>query len=120
MTVVLEDTVTVQSTVPEHPPLQFVKMNPGSAVARNVTFAPVATSEEQVEPQSIPADALAMLPRPFFVTMIVAILRANFAVQLRVAFIVTEPSEQSASPVHPANVEFAAGIAVNVTTCPDA
>ena len=39
----------------------------------------------------------------------------NVAWHARLATMVTEPSEQSASPDHPPNVDPAAGVAVNVT-----
>jgi hypothetical protein len=39
----------------------------------------------------------------------------NVAWHARLATIVTEPSEQSASPDHPPNVEPAVGVAVNLT-----
>jgi hypothetical protein len=55
---------------------------------------------------------------PFFATDIVTALRANFAVHVLPAFMVTEPSLQSASPDQPVNFEFAAGKGVNVTTFP--
>jgi hypothetical protein len=52
--------------------------------------------------------------------VIVTALREKLAVHALAAFMVTEPSLQSASPVQPVNFEFAAGTGVNVTTFPAA
>jgi hypothetical protein len=119
VTVVLEDNVTLQSPVPVHPPLQPAKTKPASGVARNDTVAPAAKLLEQVVPQVTPDGVLMTVPLPFFDTESVTALMANFAVQVLFAFIVTEPSEQSASPVHPANLEFVAGTGVKITIFPD-
>ena len=43
-------------------------------------------------------------------------ISVNVAVQFLAALIVTTPSEQSASPLQPAKVEPASGVAVRVTT----
>src|SRR5262245_40370954 len=43
---------------------------------------------------------------------------SNRATQFREASIVTTPSLQSASPLHPAKIESDAGVAVSVNTCP--
>jgi hypothetical protein len=45
--------------------------------------------------------------------------RLNVAVQVLFTDIVTTPSEQSASPVQPANVEPEAGVAMRETTVPE-
>jgi hypothetical protein len=42
----------------------------------------------------------------------------NVAVQLLAAFIVTDASLQSPSPIHPANTDPDAGLAANATTVP--
>ncbi len=70
-------------------------------------------------PQVIPAGALVTVPLPVFATVRVAVFRLNFAVHVLLAFMVTEPSEQSVSPVQPENLELAAGIAVSVTETPE-
>jgi hypothetical protein len=44
----------------------------------------------------------------------------NVAWHVRAVVSVTAPSLQSASPLHPPNVDPAAGVAVNVTAVPDA
>ena len=44
--------------------------------------------------------------------------RVNVALQVLFAFIVTAPSTQSTSPLHPAKVEPVVGVAVRVTTAP--
>ena len=119
MTVVLDDRIKLQSPVPVHAPLQPAKTKLASGVARSDTVAPAANVLEQLVPQLMPEGALATVPLPFFETERVTVLRANFAVQVLLAFTVTEPSEQSASPVHPVNFELAAGIGVKVTIFPD-
>jgi hypothetical protein len=119
VTVVLDDNVTLQSAVPVHALLQPEKTNPGSAVARNDTVLPAVTVDEQAAPQSIPEVALATLPLPRLDTDRVTTAISNFAVQVLLLYIVTEPSAQSVSPVHPANFEFAAAMGVNVTTRPE-
>ncbi len=61
------------------------------------------------------------LPVPVLVTVreyVVGGKRLKVAVQVLATFIVTEPSEQSASPLHPAKVEPVAGVAVRVTIVP--
>ena len=118
MTVVLDDIVTVQSPLPAHAPLHPVKTKFGSAVACKVTDVPAARLREQAAPQSIPGDPLMTFPLPFLTTVMVTVLRSNFAVQVLPAFMVTEPSPQSASPVQPANLEFGAGMGVRTTTLP--
>ena len=50
--------------VPVHPPLQPLKVEPGSAFTFRVTFAPWLYGAEQVEPQLIPAGELVTVPLP--------------------------------------------------------
>jgi hypothetical protein len=112
--------VTLQSLVPLQPPLQPEKTDPDSGIAFNETRLPLITVVEQVVPQSIPVVVLETLPLPCFDTVTVTAFRMNFAVHILLAFIVTEPSLQSVSPVHPANLEFAPATGDNVITLPDA
>jgi hypothetical protein len=83
-----------------------------------VTTLPSTTLCEQALPQSIPAEVPTTFPFPFFETDIVADFNAKLAAHVLPAFMVTEPSLQSVSPVQPVNFEFAAGIGVSVTTFP--
>ena len=56
-------------------------------------------------------------PEPAVAEM-VYVFKVNVAVHALAAFMVTEPSEQSASPLQPVNVEPTLGELVSVTTCP--
>jgi hypothetical protein len=79
---------------------------------------PVTKLKEQLVPQLMPEGVLATAPLPILETERLAVLGVKVAVQVLFAFIVTEPSAQSACPVHALNLEFAAGIGVKVTICP--
>ena len=70
-------------------------------------------------PQLIPAVVLVTVPLPTLDTLSSAVFKAKFAVQLMVAFMVTDPSVQSEFPVHPANTEPVPGSGVNVTNAPE-
>ena len=80
---------------------------------------PFGNSWSQVAPQSIPAgfEPTVPLPAPALVTVRVRDW-AKVAVQDRAAFIVTDPSEQSVSPLHPAKAEPAFATALKATTVP--
>src|SRR3989344_4242534 len=69
----------------------------------------------------MPAGELVTVPPPVpvLVTPNVYVLRSNMAVHVLSASIVTTPSEQSASPPQPANVEFTSGAAISVTDVPE-
>ncbi len=71
-------------------------------------------------PQLIPAglEVTVPLPVPDLVTVRVKVWRLKVAVQVLLAVMVTEASEQSASPVQPAKTDPLAGVAVRVTTVP--
>jgi hypothetical protein len=106
---------SVQSASPDHPP----KLAPARGVAVSATTCPEANDALQVTPQLMPAGLLVTVPLPVPIFVRVRVLgteRVNVAVQLRVADIVTLPSVQSASPVQPANVDPATGVAVRATT----
>ena len=114
--VVLDESVILQSAVPVQPPLQPMNVKPASEVARSVTAVPATKLKEQLVPQLMPAGVLVTAPLPILETERLAVLRVNVAVQVFLAFIVTEPLTQS--PVHDLNLEFAAGIGFKVTICP--
>src|SRR3989344_8252558 len=82
----------------------------------NSTYPPI-----QSVPQIIPKGEIVTvpLPVPVLVSPNVYVLRSNMAVHVLSASIVTTPSEQSASPPQPANVEFASGAAISVTDVPE-
>jgi hypothetical protein len=118
VTVVAAFTVTVQGPVPlQPPPLKPVNVDPGSAAAVRVTEVPLSKDAEQVLPQVIPLGLLVTvpLPTPTLVTVRVRGILLKVAVQVLLPFIVTTPSEQSASPLKPAKTDPAAGLAVRVT-----
>jgi hypothetical protein len=56
--------LTAQTPVPEHPPLQPVKVDPLSGVAVKTTDALELNVAEQIEPQLIPEGALVTVPLP--------------------------------------------------------
>ncbi len=118
MTVVLDDSVNLQSAVPVQPPVQPPNAKPASGVAFNVTAVPATKLKEQTVPQLMPEGVLVTVPLPVFETERLSVLRVNVAVQVLFASILTEPSEQSACPVHDLNLELAAGFGVKVTICP--
>jgi hypothetical protein len=104
-------------------PVQPENAEPAEGVAVSATVSPAAKGALHVAPQLIPAGLLVTVPLPVPAFAMVNVLGAavlNVAVQLRLADSVTLPSLQSASPVQPANVDPAVGVAVNVTTCPTA
>jgi hypothetical protein len=71
----------------------------------------------------MPAGLVVTVPVPvpaLAITRVLGAINVKVAVQFRAADIVTLPSVQSASPVQLANREPAAGVAVNVTGCPEA
>src|SRR6266498_2733507 len=96
-------------------PLQPEKTEPGSGVAMRVTEVPLAKFAEQVVLQLIPAGPLVTTPLPVPAAVAVAtmltvslgvwtVIGVKVAVQVLFVFIVTEPSTQSAWPLHPENV----------------
>jgi hypothetical protein len=113
--------MTVQGPVPlQPPPLKPPKVKPGSDAAVKVTEVPLSKDAEQVLPQLIPAGLLVTvpLPAPALVTVRVRGILLKVAVHVLLPFIVTTPSEQSASPLKPAKKESAAGFALRVTEVP--
>lgn len=105
--------------VPEHAPLQPVNVDGGVGVAVSLTIVSKTKSKEQVEPQLIPVGKLVTVPLP-----VPALLTVNFwllgelnvAMTFWIAFILTSQFGEvpEHAPLHPANVEGAAGAAVNL------
>jgi hypothetical protein len=87
-------------------------------MAFNVKDVPATKLKEQAVPQLMPEGVLVTLPLPVFEMERLSVLRVKVAVQVLLAFIVMEPSEQSVWPVHALNLEFAAGWGVKVMICP--
>jgi hypothetical protein len=117
-------TVTMQVPVPVHAPDHPANVDPELAVAANVTEVPVAKLAVHVVPQLMPAGLLVTVPvpDPAFVTVSgncvgAAVLNVAVTVVAAVGVTVHVPVPVQ-PPVHPANVEPAAGIAVNVTEVP--
>jgi len=115
-------TVTAQTPVPAHPPpLQPENVEPVAGVALKVTTVPLVNAVEQVAPQEMPPGALVTLPLPVpeFVTLSVNDDCTKLAVTAWAALIVTVHVPVPVQPpLQPANVEPAAGVAVNVTAVP--
>ena len=111
--------VTEQAPVPKQPPpLQPVKVEPGSGAASKVTGVPTGKGTEQVAPQSIPAGKLVTVPVPAPALVIESKNGpANVAVTDWAALMVTThcPVPEQA-PLQPAKVEPVAAAALRVTT----
>ena len=107
-----------------HPvPLQPAKVEPAADVAVRVVTVPLVNDAEQVLPQLMPEGLLVTvpLPVPFFVIDRIDFVSAGcglkVAVQVLATSMVITPLLQPV-PLHPANVEPSAGVAVNVTSVP--
>ena len=123
VTVVLAVSVTVQRSVPEHPPpLQPPKVEPVAGLAVSVTTVPLSKDAEQVAPQLIPARFEVTVPRPVpvLVTARVTLCRVKVAVTVVAAFKVTEqvPVPEQPPPLQPVKIEPLTGVAVSVTNVP--
>lgn len=119
VTVVLDNSVILQSPVPVHPPVQPMNVKPALGIACNVTDVPATKLKEQPVPQLIPEGVLATAPLPVFETVRLAMFGVNVAVQLLFAVIVTDDAEvPKQSPVHDLNLEFVAAVGVRVTVWP--
>src|SRR5882724_183139 len=123
MTVVATLRVTMQEPVPEQPPpLQPVKVELASGVAVKVTAVPLANGAEHVAPQVMPAGLLvtAPAPAPALLTVSVKVCRANVAVTVVAALIVTMqvPVPEQPPPLQPVTVELASGVALKVMAVP--
>jgi hypothetical protein len=113
--------VTTQAPVPAQSPVQPAKLEPLAAEAVKVTILPCKKLEVHVEPQSIPARSLEMLPVPVpvpdFVTVSANLgIRLKLAVTVFAASIVTLQVVKSVqAPVQPAKLEPASALAVKIT-----
>jgi hypothetical protein len=117
--------VTMQVPVPaQPPPLQPAKVELADADAVNFTCVPLAKFAEQVVGQLIPAGALVTVPVPVPASITdnakPLVLELKVAVTVVAAFNVTTqvPVPVQPPPLHPANVEPSAGLAINVTCAP--
>ena len=64
VTVVLDDSVSLQSAVPVHPPVQPTNVNPALGIAFKVMGVPATKLKEQLVPQLMPEGVLATAPLP--------------------------------------------------------
>src|SRR5262245_10528705 len=114
--------VTLQAPLPAQLPLQPVKVEPAAGTAVRVTAVLLVNEAEHVVPHEIPSGALVTvpLPMPAFVTVSAKDDKANVAVTLWAALIVTVQGlvVLVQPPLQPVNVEPAVGVAVNVTAVP--
>lgn len=116
-----------QSLMPEQPdaepvpPVQPVKTAPSIAAPERVIDAPWLTMHAPVSPaqSSVQPDAVTSPdPAPDLVMIRACCIELNVAVQFLYVSMVARPSEQSSSPLQPANVEPAEGAAARVTSVP--
>ena len=109
--------------VPEQPPLQPVNVEPVAGVAVSVTEVPEEKLAEQVLPHAIPPGLLvtAPAPEPPFPMVNVKDCSANVALTDAAAAMLTVqvPVPEQPPPVHPVNVDPAAGEALSVTEVPE-
>jgi hypothetical protein len=115
------DMLTTQAPVPEQSPLQPVKAEPAFGLGVRVTFCPSLKSNEQVAPQLIPAGALVTtpVPVPAVSTDKLKVTASNVATTARrTSMVTTQVPVPEQAPLHPANVDPAAGVGVKVTTVP--
>jgi hypothetical protein len=115
-------TVTVQVPVPEHPaPDQPAKVEVASGVAVSTTAVLASKVAVHVVPQSIPAGVEATVPPPVPARTTVSwcVIRVKVAVTDRAPSMETAQSAfPEQSPVQPAKVEVASGVAVSATDDP--
>ena len=122
VTVVAAVTVTTHVPVPLHPPPDHpVKREPGTAVAVNVTAAPVLYFSVQSVPHVMPAGELLTVPAPVPLFATVSVYcGTKVAVTVVSAVMVTThvPVPLHPPPDQPVNAMSAFGVAVNVTAVP--
>ena len=102
-------------------PDQPANVEPDAGIAVKVMAVPLFSVVEQVLPQLIPVGLLVTVPVPVPARLTVSmyvLISLNTAVQVMLAFMVTLPSLQSASPDQLAKTESLAGAAINFTTVP--
>ena len=68
-TTVFAETVTVQSPVPPHAPLQPAKMEPEAGATARLTTPPLATGSEQSVSQLMPRPETVPVPEPALLTV---------------------------------------------------
>lgn len=118
-------TLIVHVPVPEQAPVHPAKTDAAEAgVAVRVTEVPLMKLAEHMEPQLMPAGALATEPDPdpASVTLIGNWAGMKFALTAcaEVKVTVHVPTPEQPPPLQPANTEAAElGVAVNVTLAPD-
>ena len=107
---------------PQPPNVEFIS---GVAVSMTVTGGTGGYTAlhvpGQLIPPMIPGTSEVTVPDPVPVSVTASVLggiTSNVAIQLRVPFMVTLPSTQSAPPLHPANVEPPAELGMRVTIVP--
>jgi len=115
--------VTLHVVAPVQLPVQPVKVEPAAATAVRVTTVLLVNDAEHAVPQEMPVGALVTvpLPVPALVTVSAKDGRANVAVTLCAALIVTVQVAVvpvQPPPLQPVNREPAAGAAVRVTAVP--
>jgi hypothetical protein len=113
--------VTVQLPVPEHAPPHPVNADPVVGVAASVTTAFAGNPAEQVDPQMIPAGALATAPVPLPAWLTDNEYCGTKSADTNVSAVsdtVHVPLPAHAAPLHPANADPAAGIAERDTDVP--
>jgi len=102
-------------------PVQPVRTEPDAATAVSVTEDPATYGSEQSAPQLIPAgfDVTVPVPLPARLTVTGNVIRSNRALALVSAVILSEHDPvPEQPPLHPANVELFAGVAVSATAVP--
>src|SRR6266545_6130704 len=101
-------------------PLHPVKAEPRAGAARRTTRVAAAKFAEQSVTQSIDPGlpVTRPFPLPLRLTFSVLPLTANMAVQVLLRFMITTPSKQSGSPLHPEKTEPEAGVGVRATVAP--
>ena len=111
--------VTEHDPVPLHAPPQPEKVLPPCGVGVSVTVVPELKLAEHPDGHEMPTGELVTRPEPLTVTVSGYWMRLNVAVTLFAAVIATTQAPFPLhAPLHPTNVEFAAGDGVSVTFVP--
>ena len=105
--------IVTEPSVQSVSPFQPEKTEALAGAGVSFTTVPCANSAPQLVPQLIPPTLLVTVPTPVPVRDTVKLyeISLNEAAQDLLAFMVTEPSEQSVSPLQPVNIEPALGMA---------
>src|SRR3954452_21310792 len=112
--------VTVQPPVPVHAPLQPLKSEPVTGVGVRVTLAASSNEALQVAPHVNAAGELDTDPDPLplFETVRAQIFTNVAVTDLFASIVSVQPPVPLHPPLHPANLDPAAGVAVSVTLAP--